>query len=514
MVMPRSPKKPPAISAPSTNYRASMASVPYGELIMPVFTQWERVGSITGILQSLEQGIFYDAALLASQMFRDDRVAGTTNVRFQSILGSPLHMEPQDPDDDRLKVEKITDQAERRWCYFAPDSELVSLMRWGITIGVGIARKEWLKAKDGSWEPFIKTWHPGALWFDVATDTYMLNTKTGVIPIVPGDPNWLLFTPYGHKYARTEGMLRAMAMLYLCRQWAFRDRARHSERHGMPFLQLIVPAQSDEQNKQDARKAIAALGTETVSVTPQGIEGNRFDWKLIEPRANSHETFSAQIDHLDKCIAILVLGQSMSTETPGGLGAHQKSGDTVRRDIMRFDAQCLKSIGADLLGDWAMFNFGDRDLAPLPCYEIDPPEDGLKKAQELNQLGDALTKLRAFGVDAREVLESIGIPLLSDSEFAAQQAEDAETAANEAAESSDEQQAEDDAGTEKPVEKSLLWVVKKIEHRPNGWHVYSEDGKKHLGGPYKSRAQAERRLRQIEYFKHNGNGKTFDPQVQ
>jgi hypothetical protein len=33
------------------------------------------------------------------------------------------------------------------------------------------------------------------------------------------------------------------------------------------------------------------------------------------------------------------------------------------------------------------------------------------------------------------------------------------------------------------------------------WHVYSESGK-HMGGPYGSRAEAEHRLQQIEYFKH------------
>lgn len=34
-----------------------------------------------------------------------------------------------------------------------------------------------------------------------------------------------------------------------------------------------------------------------------------------------------------------------------------------------------------------------------------------------------------------------------------------------------------------------------------GWVVKSEKGKK-LGGPYKTKAEAERRLRQVEYFKH------------
>jgi hypothetical protein len=35
-----------------------------------------------------------------------------------------------------------------------------------------------------------------------------------------------------------------------------------------------------------------------------------------------------------------------------------------------------------------------------------------------------------------------------------------------------------------------------------GYKVLSEDGKKNLGGPYKSKAAAQKRLRQVEFFKH------------
>ena len=35
-----------------------------------------------------------------------------------------------------------------------------------------------------------------------------------------------------------------------------------------------------------------------------------------------------------------------------------------------------------------------------------------------------------------------------------------------------------------------------------GYKVVSENGKKNLGGPYKSKAAAEKRLRQVEFFKH------------
>jgi len=40
-------------------------------------------------------------------------------------------------------------------------------------------------------------------------------------------------------------------------------------------------------------------------------------------------------------------------------------------------------------------------------------------------------------------------------------------------------------------------IIKKAK----GYFVKSEKGK-NLGGPYKTRAEAEKRLRQVEFFKH------------
>ena len=42
-------------------------------------------------------------------------------------------------------------------------------------------------------------------------------------------------------------------------------------------------------------------------------------------------------------------------------------------------------------------------------------------------------------------------------------------------------------------------MIKKVK---GGYKVLSEKGK-NLGGPYKSREEAEKRLRQVEYFKHH-----------
>ncbi len=42
-----------------------------------------------------------------------------------------------------------------------------------------------------------------------------------------------------------------------------------------------------------------------------------------------------------------------------------------------------------------------------------------------------------------------------------------------------------------------------IVKKKDGYYVVSKDGK-NLGGPYKSKVKAKKRLKQVEYFKHKG----------
>ncbi len=41
-----------------------------------------------------------------------------------------------------------------------------------------------------------------------------------------------------------------------------------------------------------------------------------------------------------------------------------------------------------------------------------------------------------------------------------------------------------------------------IVKREDGYYVISERTKKNLGGPYKTHEEAEKRLREVEFFKH------------
>lgn len=41
-----------------------------------------------------------------------------------------------------------------------------------------------------------------------------------------------------------------------------------------------------------------------------------------------------------------------------------------------------------------------------------------------------------------------------------------------------------------------------IKRKGGKYYLYSKDGRKRLGGPYTTRAAAEKREREVQYFKH------------
>ena len=48
-------------------------------------------------------------------------------------------------------------------------------------------------------------------------------------------------------------------------------------------------------------------------------------------------------------------------------------------------------------------------------------------------------------------------------------------------------------------------AISKIVKENNKYYIFSKDGSKKLGGPFESKEQAVKRLRQIEYFANKGS---------
>ncbi len=212
------------------------------------------------------------------------------------------------------------------------------------------------------------------------------------------------------------GLVRSLALLFLIRRWATRDWARYSEVHGLPLKKAIVPADAKAEDKEAFERDLRTLGGEGIIRVAKDEQGFGFDLALVEAASQSWQGFQRLIEKCDECIAVDVLGQNLTTAvSKGGSYAAANVHDRIRIDRLESDAKSLGDCLADqVMVPWAVYNFGDEKLAPRVSWSTRATDERSVTAKTLNDLGDALSKLRNAGlnVDLVQVATTFRVPLV------------------------------------------------------------------------------------------------------
>ena len=412
----------------------------FTDLPIAPFAGWSTVGQIDGVLNQHDWGQLRASAMLVDAMMRDDRISGVMDTRIGSLLASPLDCVAS---NESAKARKIAleiggDEAQPGiWSQIVPDSTLYSLLKYGRFLGMMVGEILW-KQIDGKWIPRIRWWHPQWLYWDWSRFVWRLITAEGTIDIpntdrdVHSDGHWFVYAPHGYQYGWLSGKIRALAKHYIARGWNFRDWARYNERHGLPILGLSMPAETDEKTKQLVLQAVGNINNETVMPLPVNEDGSKkYDLKVIEATARSFDSFKLWKGELDTDIAISVLGQNLTTEVKGGSRAAAEIQNQVRIDKRKEDAAIAQTIRDQVLYWYAAYNYKDGDLAPLPAFAVEPPEDETATGNAFKALGDGIASLNLAAsdmIDVRTILEQEGIPVLTEEEIAVNKAAKADAA--------------------------------------------------------------------------------------
>lgn len=420
----------------------------------------DTVQSIASILATHDRGQLFDSARLWDAMRRDDRITGVMRTRVGALVASPLEIKPA---NGKAKAERVARELAGDgqddvglWDTICPQHVIKALSEWGNGLGIGVAEivwdtgyqvQEWTPVSPGvayaapspmgaapstkaRWLPRLRLWHPQFLYFDWSEYRFHLICREGTVPLPNideqphSDGKWVIWAPYGYKYGWLAGLVRSLADKYLMRGWDYRDWARYNERHGLPLLVAQTPADAEKDVKENFARSLSTLGSDAVVETPQIDGENKYDVKLVEATARSFDSFDKFKSQLDTDIAILILGQNLTTEVKQGSRAAAQVQNLVRIDKAIEDAGIAQCIRQQVLTWWALYNFGDPELAPRPEYQVEPPEDELKEATALKMLGDALGSLKAAAapIDVRTILDRAGVPMISEEEEAAQKA--------------------------------------------------------------------------------------------
>jgi len=397
------------------------------------FLELDRVGQIKSVLRTFEDGTsFEDAAKLADAMLRDDRISGTTSTRWGALVASDLAIKASTV-KPKLKAKKIaeliqgSDDEPGLWATMFPKDVVSELLHWGRLLGIGVAEIMW-DYSDPTFSTFTtRVWHPQFLRWNYQKGIYQLRTMEGLIDLPSTEENarsdgkWIIYMPYGFRSPWRRAMLRPLAMLYLCRQWAYRDWSRYSEKHGMPADVLEVPDNAPDDEKQKVMQDVANRGSETALFLP--VTGDkdapRYKFSIVEPMGRSEEGFERLIGKIEVNIAVTVLGQNLTTEVQGGSRAAADVHAGVAFTKLLEDAVIADTLQKQGLTHWAERNYGDPALAPRARYVVEEPEDELKEAQTLEAVGVAVTALQLAGleIDTDAIAAIWGIPLLAAAEL-------------------------------------------------------------------------------------------------
>lgn len=366
--------------------------------------------------ESADSGSMTELADLVETIFTDDRVAGVLSTRTHGLLGLPVEFKGGSPQARTVLAGKGEIPGE--WQHMHDESELVKLLKWGLTCGVGLAQRIPLPRVSGQMQRYtLQTWSPRWLQFyhmPVNGAHWRVTTAKGQESVVPGDGQWILFQPYGGRRPWAEGLWRALVIPWLLKQYSREDRANYSEALGQPVGVGTVKEGSTEKQRNRYLSQIRALGKQGRLVLPEG-----WDYKLVEASGKSFENFEKQILDSNESITIVLAGQLVTTEgTPGFSSGNIH--DSIKQDLIRFDSQrlsnCLFNQSLEL---WALSNYGSRSKAPFPEWLTQKPADTTELAVGFSAVGDAITKLdtalktHGFKVDAKKLADQFNVPLLN-----------------------------------------------------------------------------------------------------
>jgi phage gp29-like protein len=359
-------------------------------------------------LQAHMSGIFETSAQMVDSMLGDDRVQATLGSRLTGLFGSEVRHRAAT--NKRVAgsaaAKECLDAWSEWWPSFWEGFALPECHAYAIFMGWMPGQLLWDTTSD-VWGPRLRPWHPRFTYYNWDVRKYVAITLDGSAPIFPGDGKWILHCPFGASRGWVRGAVRAVAEPWLIRHLAIRDWAGFSEIHGFPIRKCIAPASSSPDERNLFQAQVAQLGSNTSILLSEGLDakngGTSYDLQLLEATDTAWEAFPGLRDHCDMAIVLAIMFQNLTTEVKGGAFAATTSHMDIRAGGIRGDNAAWKStLYSQVIRPFALFNFGDADLACTTDWDVRARADYLGNAEQFQKFGTAIEVLRRGGVQFKD----------------------------------------------------------------------------------------------------------------
>ena len=212
-------------------------------------------------------------------------------------------------------------------------------------------------------------------------------------------PNKWVFHRYQYRNGdlATGGLIRPLAYIYSFRRMATIDMLRYVEKFGMPF----VAAKIADNLWEDQKNKIASL-VSNFSSDGGGVFSESVELEFITPSNGGQSPYQQVLDHFERLVTRIILGQELSTSTGGGGSfALGQVHEQVRQDLRASDCEAISaSVRSSLLRPIVAFNFGTDAPVPIMEFQLDPPINMQRDGQAFASLSQGLAALAQAGIEA------------------------------------------------------------------------------------------------------------------
>lgn len=378
----------------------------YFDRAMRYLTDDPTARRLKALVRMVDEGDI--AALCETQIElerKDAQFAGVVQTRRNAITALDWCIEADPDHEDDAAAQEAADYCLERLSNIASWPKAMEHLVQAVGPNLSGVEIIWDKAEVADFVPV-----PCTRW---ATHPY---TNTGLVirtddevmgyPVEMFIDKFIIFQPYckgGFPFRAT--LTHASINPFLMGTLSRVDWLAFSELFGMPLRLGYFPEGSKDSDVASLKVMLEKMSTDTAGVF---LEGTKVEFKQAE---GTGETYQNQLHYVDNKLAILWLGQTLTTDVVAtGSYAAARVHNKVRSDLLasdlRAEAACYRE---QLLRPMIRLKFPGRDI-PIPIFkrETSVIRDIDTDRMRLEQLSFAAQQ--GLPVPRRWLYEALGIP--------------------------------------------------------------------------------------------------------
>ena len=384
----------------------------HGGNIQPIprsTSRWYQADIETAELEA-DNGRLERMARLMRWARSDGTLAGVLSTRTGGLVRLPRRF--RGADEIKATLELGHGDTASAFDTLCPSAELELLAADGVLCGVGVG--ELVDVPGLPFRVFVRL-DPEFLLFDWSQGQWYFRSFAGLVPITPGDGQWVLHRPGGVISPWQHGLWRAVGQAAVRKSHANAGKDNWEAILANPARVAYAPHAATQEEHESWFQRVLAWGFNTVFGLKPG-----YDVKLLESNGRGYESFASTISECNNEMIKVIAGQTVTTD--GGTGfANADIHKSIRADLIKATADALAhTVNTQILPGYVVSVFGEDALlagGAVVEWDVTPPHDRATDANALVATAGAIKTLTEalavhnLSLDVRTTCERFGVPV-------------------------------------------------------------------------------------------------------